>query len=475
MSENNNFALVLRPPSSVEKAEAGPKRIVSRMVSETLALARKTGGALDVGGAKTELREWLEWHLKAAQRGSPESLYQLGVAFLGGDRVLRDSVEGYKWLFLAGCQGHSKACEYFDEAFDYSDESFDEARRRSAEFEETYNILAPAPDERGISSLAVTFAVTHSGIIKRVKGNFPQAQRGFSNWVAGIDSRNGAASRDFVEHVFIAKPHDHLMFFTDTGRVYDRFTSEIPEGSAIHEGCALTGFLGLGAGEIVVALVCVPSRTGPNNEDTTWRQHGFLFFTTQQGTVKKAPLEDFADARKVWAKANGMIAIGIEPEDSLAGVQFTAGQDQIVMVTRNGMSIRFSEEDVRLMGRPAGGVRGIKLEQGDTVVAAPKVVHNAMLLLVAQNGIGGRRPFDEYRLQLRGGKGEVTMKNGGVAAALAVYGDDEIMFCSAAGQRLRKRVSNIPVRTEVKLVNLERNDKLQAIGRVMDEGHEAEQ
>ena len=133
------------------------------------------------------------------------------------------------------------------------------------------------------------------------------------------------------------------------------------------------------------------------------------------------------------------------------------------------MSIRFSEEDVRPMGRPAAGVRGIKLEQGDTVIAAPKVVHNAMLLLVAQNGIGGRRPFDEYPFQLRGGKGEVTMKNGGVVGALAVCGDDEIMCLSAAGQTLRRRVSSIPVRTEVKLVNLESNDKLQAIGRVMDD------
>src|ERR1035441_5340283 len=176
MSEKDKFALVRRPPSSVERAEAGPKRIVSRMVSETLALARKTEIAIDVADAKAGSHEWLEWHLRAAQRGSPESLFQLGVAFLAGDRVPRDCVEGYKWLYLAATQGHGKACEYFDEDFDYSDEPFDEAVRRSDEFEETYNILAPAPDEREISSVAVTFAVTHSGIIKRVKGNFPQAR-----------------------------------------------------------------------------------------------------------------------------------------------------------------------------------------------------------------------------------------------------------------------------------------------------------
>src|ERR1035441_2944161 len=130
MSEKGNFTLVRRPPSSVERAEAGPKRIVSRMVSETLALARKTEIAIDVADAKTGSQEWLEWHLRAAQRGSPESLFQLGVAFLAGDRVPQDCVEGYKWLSLAADQGHIRAWEYFDADFDYSDESFLEGQRR---------------------------------------------------------------------------------------------------------------------------------------------------------------------------------------------------------------------------------------------------------------------------------------------------------------------------------------------------------
>jgi len=115
MSEKDNFALLRKPSSSVEKAEAGRKRVVSGMVTEILALAQKTEGPLDVGGAEIDPQEWLEWHLKPAQRGSPESLFQLGVALLAGDRVFQDCVEGCKWLYLAANQGHGKACEYFDE------------------------------------------------------------------------------------------------------------------------------------------------------------------------------------------------------------------------------------------------------------------------------------------------------------------------------------------------------------------------
>jgi DNA gyrase subunit A len=433
-----------------------------------MALARKGEIAFEVAGARTEPREWLECHLRAAQRGSLESLFQLGVAFLAGDRVPRDCVEGYKWLFLAATQGHRKASEYFDEDFDYSDESFDRAQRRSAEFEETYNILVPALDEREIPSLAVTFAVTHSGMIGRVEGNFHQAQRGITSWVAGIGNRNGVASGDFAEHIFIGKPHDHLMFFTATGRVYARFVNDVADGRATRGSCAVTSFLGLESDETIVGMVCVPARTGPSSEDITWRQSGFLFFTTRQGTVKRTSLGDFAGTNKVWARANGVLAIGIEAGDALASVQFTSGQDQIVIITKNGMSIRFSEQDVPPMGLPAGGVRGITLEQGDTVVAAPKAVHGTMLLLVDRHGIGSRRPFDEYLLQSRAGKGIVAMKNGGVIAALGVSPDGDIMCLSAGGQRLRMQVRTIPPGRDMKLVSLVGNDRLLTVVPVVD-------
>ena len=312
MKEKENLALVPRSPSALEKAEAGPKRIVSGMVAEILALAQKIEITPPASAPTTEAQEWLNWHRRAAERGSRESLYQLGVAFLGGSRVSEDPVEGWKWLFLAACQGHGKACEYFmGRDFDYFDESFIEAQRRSYEFEETYNVLVPALEQREISSLAVTFAVTRSNTIKRVASSSHQAQGGLSR-VACMNTRNGAGSGDFAEHIFIAKSSDRLMFFTDTGRVHIRFASEIADRTSAQESCLITSFLGLEAAETIVSSICVPAKTGPNNEDMTRRQHGFLFFTTQQGRVKRAELGDFAETEKVWARTNGMDAIGLD-------------------------------------------------------------------------------------------------------------------------------------------------------------------
>src|ERR1035437_6634210 len=135
------------------------------------------------------------------------------------------------------------------------------------------------------------------------------------------------------------------------------------------KGRSIANLLELKQDENIAALIRIEAKTGPNKEDTTWQQPGFLFFATQQGTVKKTPLEDFANVRK-----GGIIAIGIEPGDALIEVRLTSGQDQVVLITREGMSIRFSEDDVRAMGRPAGGVRGISLEKTDAVVALAVVV-----------------------------------------------------------------------------------------------------
>ena len=189
----------------------------------------------------------------------------------------------------------------------------------------------------------------------------------------------------------------------------------------------------------------------PNKEDATWEQPGELFFATQQGTVKKTSLNEFANVRK-----GGIIAITIEPGDTLIAVKLTRGSiveedevkdpgDDVVLITHDGMSIRFSESDVRSMGRSAAGVKGITLEKGDQVVALAVVVPDAMLLVAGENGIGKRTPFDEYlvqaesgsRKQSRGGKGRITMKvtekTGGVVGALTVRDADEIMLITVQG------------------------------------------
>src|SRR6266850_1726125 len=236
-----------------------------------------------------------------------------------------------------------------------------------------------------IANEGVIITLTHAGLIKRTNVSSYRAQRRGGKGVIGMATREGETEedKDFIEHLFTASTHDYLMFFTNAGRVYVERVHEIPDMGRAAKGRSIANLLELKPGETIAALIRVQSRTGPNNEDTTWEQEGFLFFATRQGTVKKTPVEDFANVRK-----GGIIAISIDPGDALIDVKMTSGNDQVVLITRDGMSIRFSEEDVRAMGRPAGGVRGITLEQSDAVVAQAVVVRDATLLVAGENGIG---------------------------------------------------------------------------------------
>jgi DNA gyrase subunit A len=351
--------------------------------------------------------------------------------------------------------------------------------------------LVPDEGEIAIEDLianeGVIITLTHTGLIKRTNVSSYRSQRRGGKGVIGMATREGATEedQDFIEHLFTAGTHDHLMFFTNTGRVYVERVHEIPDMGRAAKGRSIANLLELKQDETIAALIRIEAKTGPNKEDTTWQQQGFLFFATQQGTVKKTPLEDFANVRK-----GGIIAIGIEPGDALIEVRLTSGQDQVVLITREGMSIRFSEEDVRAMGRPAGGVRGISLEKTDAVVALAVVVRDATLLVAGENGIGKRTPFDMvledgtvepvYRLQSRGGKGIITMKSnertGEVVGALTVRDADEIMLITTGGQMVRIFVKDIREAGRntqgVKLINLSEGDKLQAIAPVISEQQE---
>jgi DNA gyrase subunit A len=338
-----------------------------------------------------------------------------------------------------------------------------------------------------IANEGVIITLTHTGLIKRTNISSYRSQRRGGKGVIGMATREGATEedQDFIEHLFTAGTHDHLMFFTNTGRVYVERVHEIPDMGRAAKGRNIANLLELKQGETVAALIRIEAKMGPNKEDTTWQQPGFLFFATQQGTVKKTPLEVFANVRK-----DGIIAIGIEPGDTLIEVRLTSGQDQVVLITREGMSIRFSEDDVRAMGRPAAGVRGINLEKSDAVVALAVVVRDATLLVAGENGIGKRTPFDMimedgtvepvYRLQSRGGKGIITMKanekTGAVVGALTVRDADEIMLITTGGQMVRIFVKDIREAGRntqgVKLINLSEGDKLQAIAPVISEQQE---
>ncbi len=328
-----------------------------------------------------------------------------------------------------------------------------------------------------IANEGVIITITHGGLIKRTNVSQYRSQRRGGKGVIGMVTREGQSEEDndFVEHLFTASTHDYLMFFTNMGRVYVERVHEIPDMGRASKGRSIANLLELRADEKIAALIRVEAKTGPNREDQTWSQPAFVFFATQQGTVKKTALEDFANVRK-----GGIIAIGIEPGDTLIEVKLTSGSNEVVLITRDGMSIRFSEEEVRSMGRPASGVRGISLEKGDAVVALSVVDPKATLLVAGEHGIGKRTSFEEYRVQSRAGKGIITMKTnektGLVVGALTVQEHDEIMLITFSGQMVRTPVA--PIREAgrntqgVKLVNLEAGDKLQGIAPVISEAAE---
>ena len=328
-----------------------------------------------------------------------------------------------------------------------------------------------------IANEGVIITITHNSLIKRTNISSYRAQRRGGRGVIGMTTAEGDTPEetDFVEHLFTASTHDYLMFFTNTGRVYVERVHEIPDGSRASKGRSIANLLEMKPGEKVAALIRIESRKDAQGNDTTWTSGGFVLFATQQGTVKKTSLEDFANCRK-----GGIIAIGIEQTDNLIEVKLTSGQSEAVLITREGMSIRFEESDVRSMGRPATGVRGISLDKEDRVVALAVVDTNATLLVAGENGIGKRTAFDEYRTQSRGGKGIITMKTtdktGRVVGALTVTDKDEIMLLTQTGQMVRTPVDKIREAGRntqgVKLINLEAADKLTAIARVISENQE---
>jgi DNA gyrase subunit A len=338
-----------------------------------------------------------------------------------------------------------------------------------------------------IANEGVIITITHAGLIKRTNVSSYRSQRRGGKGVIGMTTREGSSvpgeAEDFIEHLFTASTHDYLMFFTDTGRVYVERVHEIPDMGRAAKGRSIANLLELKAGENIAALIRVEAKMGPNKEDITWTQSGEVFFATQKGTVKKTSLNEFGNVRK-----GGIIAITIEQGDALIDAKLTGGSvvennevtnpgDDVVLITHEGMSIRFSEADVRSMGRSAAGVRGIHLEASDAVVALAVVVSDATLLVAGDNGIGKRTDFGEYRPQSRGGKGIITMKTnertGGVVGALTVKDEDEIMLITVAGQMVRTRVSDIREAGRntqgVKLIELDGDDKLKAIAPVISE------
>ncbi len=335
-----------------------------------------------------------------------------------------------------------------------------------------------------IANEGCIISITHGGFIKRTAVSAFRAQRRGGKGVIGMSTREGATEEeegDFVEHLFTATTHDYLMFFTQSGRAYVEKVYEIPEMGRAAKGRSIANILELRPDEKIAATIRVQSKksgTGAAAVDETWDEDFHIVFATRTGIVKKSNLSDYANVRK-----GGIIAIQIEEGDCLIDAKLTNGNNEIVLITKEGMSLRFHEEQLRDQGRNTVGVWGIRPAKKDLVVAIAIVDPDSMLLVAGENGIGKRTAFDDYRKQNRGGKGIITMKTGtktgDVVGALTVREADEIMLITTKGQMVRTRVKEIRETGRntmgVKLMDLRGAEKLQAIAPVVSQTEEEAQ
>lgn len=307
----------------------------------------------------------------------------------------------------------------------------------------------------------VAVTLTHLGYIKRVPENTYKAQRRGGKGIVGLTTRDS----DFVKDLIITSTHDYLMFFTDLGKVYKIKAYEIPEASRTAKGTPVINFLNLDQGERVTAVIPVKEFADDN----------YLIMVTRNGTIKKTPMSQFDTNRKT-----GLIAITLKDDDKLISVSQSSGEESVYVVTKKGKSITFHEDDVRSMGRSAGGVRAITLDKDDEVVSMElDSTGERELLVMTKKGFGKRTSLDEYRLQTRGGKGVSTYdktkfsKTGELVGATLVSKDDEIMLINSNGVIIRIRANEISKsgRTTqgVKIMKVESGDEIVSFAKVLDE------
>jgi DNA gyrase subunit A len=344
-------------------------------------------------------------------------------------------------------------------------------------------ILAEAGEvaiEDLIANDAMIVTLSHRGYVKRTPATEYRLQGRGGKGLKGMETKSTAKGEpdDFVEHLFSVQAHDYLMFFTNTGRVYVERVYELPEGSRTSTGRSIRNVLNLKPEEKIAAMLRLERTTDETGNDITFREDaGFVFFATRSGKVKKTALNDFRNYRK-----DGIIAIILEEKNELIGVRLTSGSDEIILVTHEGLSLRFHEEDTRSQGRASMGVMGIRPRDEDFVVGLALATADSTLLVASENGLGKRTPFDDYRKQSRGGKGIITMKvtdkTGPVVGAVTVTEEDELMLMTSTGQSIRIRVKEIRETGRnaqgVKLLTLKDGEKLQDISLVIPDGEDAD-
>jgi DNA gyrase subunit A len=304
----------------------------------------------------------------------------------------------------------------------------------------------------------MVITVSHSGYIKRIPITTYKRQRRGGRGLNGADLK----AEDWVEHLFIASTHDYVMFFSNRGQVYWLKVHEIPQAGRAARGKPVINCIAIKPDEQIAALV--PVREFSDEQS--------LIFATRQGTVKKTVLSAYGHVR-----ATGICGINIDKDDELIDVQVCDQNSDIILATKDGMSIRFHHSDVRDMGRATTGVKGIELEKGDEVIGMVVVRRDASLLVVSEKGYGKRSELADYRVQKRGGKGIITLKKtdktGSIVALMEVIPDDELMMITRHGVIIRLPVDGIRVigrNTQgVKVMNLDSGDTVVDVARVVKE------
>ena len=275
-------------------------------------------------------------------------------------------------------------------------------------------------------------ALTHFGYIKRMPIDTYKSQKRGGKGITGISTRE----EDFVKEIFTASTHDTILFFSNKGKLYRLRGYEIPESGRTAKGTAIVNLLSLDAGEKISTIIPIQN----------FAEGKYLLFATRNGLIKKTALTEYNTARKT-----GLLAITLKDDDELIDVRLTDGEDNVVLVTKQGMCITFSERDVRPIGRVSQGVIGIRLDEGDTVIGMESIVQGSKstLLAITENGFGKRTELDEYRVQTRGGKGvityKITPKTGTIVGIRIVNEDDDVMLITDTGTIIRINVTEISV------------------------------
>lgn len=321
-------------------------------------------------------------------------------------------------------------------------------------------------EEDLIEEQQVAITLTHLGYIKRVSADNYKTQKRGGKGITGVTTREN----DFVKDLILTSTHDYLMFFTNTGKVHTIKAYEIPEAQRTAKGTPAVNFLNLMQRERITAIIPIKEF----NDDK------YLIAVTKNGIIKKTSLSQFNTNRK-----SGLIAINLKEGDRLIGIKQTTGTSNVIIVTKNGKCICFSETDVRPMGRMAGGVRAIKLEEDDTVCAMELAEKEEELLVVTQKGYGKRTPVEDYKIQARGGKGLLTYdkakfkKTGELIGAMVVNEKDEILLINSDGIIIRIKadeVSRLGRATQgVKIMKVEDDANIIALAKVIKEDGEEDE